>query len=157
MHRTTHLVLQLLMATVLLVSSSYHSSSVIVEKSVEAPQLFLAEPSVLLEAFRVSDSDNGWDNSDPLTVSIETTQSIVGHANLTESQLLKDSDPIRLSLASTQDLYFSGANGAGSGVNDVRSSFNAYNDRVASEAISSIKLQLPDNFDVPIDVEYNSN
>ena len=144
-------------------------ASIIVEvkKILQIPQLYLQEPSTALEQFRISDSSRRWDDIAPLTVSVGTIidpiRDTKGMGTIIDP--IRDSkgmgtiiDPIRdsksvnkyneitLSLATTHDLYFSERNGQGTGVKDVRNTFNAYSDVIASDAISSIELFLSDKF-----------
>jgi hypothetical protein len=120
--------------------------SITVEEILKKQQLIMdEEASITLEDFKITDSDSGYDVNAPLTVNVS--------APYKDPQTYHD--PVTISLASTHGLYFAEAGGNGIGQKDVLTTFNAYSDRIASAAMTSLELSLPRTFNQNNKVEFS--
>ena len=114
-----------------------------VTAEIQIRPLELIAPTIVLEPFQIWDNGNGWDVNVPLTTTVDVSSSTTP---ATAATVLTDGsmifDPATVTLATTRDLYFSEQGGQGKGVSDRVTTFNAMNDRVVSDAVSSLEISM---------------
>ena len=126
-----------------LVSVNQATVQIDVTAGLQTHQLQLIAPTIVLEPFQVWDNGNGWDLNVPLTTTVnvsDTTSPAAASTILADGSVIFD--PATVTLATTRDLYFSEEGGQGKGVSDRVTTFNAVNDRLVSDAVSSLEISM---------------